>query len=53
MSDARVVAPDFTGGDGAEQVMRPGHLGDFIGQRALCENLSVFVAAAKTRDRAQ
>jgi len=52
MSEARVVTPDFTGGDGADQAIRPSHLGEFIGQRALRENLSVFVAAAKSREEA-
>ncbi len=52
MSEARVVAPNFTGGDGADQAMRPGHLGEFIGQRSLRENLGVFVAAAKARGEA-
>jgi len=52
MSEARVVTPDFTGGDGADQAIRPGTLGEFIGQRALRENLGVFVSAAKAREEA-
>ncbi len=52
MSEARVVTPDFTGGDGADQAIRPGNLQEFIGQRALRENLRVFVEAAKARGEA-
>jgi Holliday junction DNA helicase RuvB len=36
-------------GDGAEARIRPAALDDFVGQRALCQNLRVFVAAALGR----
>ena len=52
MSEARIVAPDFAGGDGAEPALRPGSLEEFIGQRALRENLRVFVEAARARGEA-
>ena len=50
--DARVVAADFGTGDGAESSMRPARLDDFVGQEKLCENLRVFIAAARTRKEA-
>jgi len=49
MSQERVVAPEHTGGDGAEGSLRPQRLDEFVGQRALCDNLSVFIAAARAR----
>ncbi len=52
MSDARVVAPEFDERDGAEPSLRPSRLGEFIGQRALCANLRVFVEAARARGEA-
>ena len=55
MSDAtqdRVIAPDFAGTDVAEKALRPQTLSDFVGQQAVCENLSVFIAAARSRDEA-
>lgn len=36
--------------DAAEASMRPGSLREFIGQRTLRENLSVFIEAAKARE---
>ena len=52
MSEDRVVAPSFGESDQGEQSLRPARLEDFIGQRQLRENLSVFVKAAKARDEA-
>ena len=49
MSEERVVAAEFTGGDGAEGSLRPQRLDEFVGQKALCDNLSVFIAAARAR----
>ena len=51
-TDARIVAPDFTGPDTPEPALRPGSLAEFIGQRALRENLRVFVEAARARGEA-
>ena len=39
------VAPDDT----AEANLRPQTLGEFVGQRTLCDNLAVFVTAARQR----
>jgi Holliday junction DNA helicase RuvB len=47
--DARVVAPDFREEDSSEIKFRPAQLDDFIGQRAVRENLRVFVEAARGR----
>jgi Holliday junction DNA helicase RuvB len=54
MSDAadRIVAPDFSGGDVAETTLRPQTLDDFVGQRDVCENLSIFIRAARSRGEA-
>ena len=38
--------------DDADASLRPQRLGDFIGQRAVRENLAVFIAAAKERKEA-
>lgn len=48
-SDGRVISPNFREEDGGELSLRPGHLDDFIGQRAVRENLRVFVQAARGR----
>ncbi len=52
MTDARVVAAEFNARDSAEMSLRPASLDEFIGQRQLCENLRVFVAAARARGEA-
>ena len=39
------VAPD----DSADIHLRPQTLGEFVGQRTLCDNLAIFVAAARQR----
>lgn len=49
----RIVAPDLLEGDtGFETGIRPRFFDEFIGQKALIENLSVFVAAARARGEA-
>jgi len=48
----RLVAPDLGAGDVVDTSLRPSRLAEFIGQRALCDNLRVFVAAASARDEA-
>jgi len=45
---ARAVSP-VRQDDDADASLRPRRLGDFIGQRAVRENLSVFIAAARER----
>ncbi len=56
MSDAvadgnpgRLVDSKVASDDGAEINLRPQTLAEFVGQRALCDNLAVFVAAARQR----
>ena len=49
MSEERVVTADFGAEDGGEIKLRPAVLDDFIGQRQVCDNLSVFIQAARGR----
>jgi len=46
----RLVDPSVA--EGGEAALRPARLGDFVGQRAVCDNLSVFVEAARARGEA-
>ncbi len=52
MTGPRAVAPEFGEDDALELPLRPGSLEDFIGQRQLCDNLAVFIAAARERGEA-
>ena len=54
MSDPsdRAVTPEFVDADQPESNIRPQTLSAFIGQKAVCENLDVFINAAKTRGEA-
>lgn len=52
MNGARDVAGSLVDGDLSEVPLRPQNLDDFIGQKALRENLRVFVAAARGRREA-
>ncbi len=45
----RLVDAKIAADDSAEINLRPQTLGEFVGQRTLCENLAVFVAAARQR----
>src|ERR1700735_3197598 len=45
----RVVEREALPQEPADYALRPQHLGDFIGQPALCGNLKVFIEAAKQR----
>jgi Holliday junction DNA helicase RuvB len=47
----RVVSPESAPGD-FEASMRPATLDDFIGQRAVCANLRIFIEAARGRAEA-
>src|SRR3954465_6081459 len=49
MSDPRVVDASRGEEDLAEASLRPLTLGDFVGQRQVCDNLRVFVSAARSR----
>ncbi len=52
MSDNREVSGQQKTGDEAEASIRPTRLADFIGQRKICDNLEVFIKAARTRGNA-
>lgn len=49
MSDERIITPDFAQEDTPEQSLRPLSLADFVGQKKLRSNLSVFIEAARGR----
>ena len=48
----RVVGAEFDASDDGDFNLRPQTLNDFIGQKTVCENLSVFIRAASERDEA-
>jgi Holliday junction DNA helicase RuvB len=48
----RLVAPQPSDQDAAEASVRPQTLDEFVGQRQLRDNLSIFMAAAKSRGEA-
>ena len=48
----RIVDSAFDNGDGVDFTLRPQTLADFIGQRKVRENLSVFILAASDRGEA-
>ena len=50
--DVRMVAPAAAQEDAADKGLRPRQLKEFIGQEQVCENLSVFIAAAAKRGEA-
>ncbi len=52
MSDERVLAPEFDVADAAEASLRPATLGEFTGQRQVCDNLRIFIEAARGRREA-
>lgn len=52
MTEDRIISPAKRSGDEDFAKMRPQSLADFTGQRAVCENLKVFVTAALTRGEA-
>lgn len=52
MSDDRLMTPEASGDDIADAALRPQKLSDFVGQRAVRDNLSVFVEAARKRSEA-
>jgi Holliday junction DNA helicase RuvB len=45
----RLVAPEAAEADRAEGAVRPRTLAEFVGQRRLCDNLKVFIDAARGR----
>ncbi|MEM7225042.1 MAG: Holliday junction branch migration DNA helicase RuvB [Pseudomonadota bacterium] len=52
MSEARAITPEHTIDDAPEPSLRPGSLEEFVGQRQLCDNLRVFIQAARDRGEA-
>lgn len=48
----RMVAPEQAAADAAEAGLRPVSLDDFVGQRQTCDNLRVFIQAARQRGEA-
>jgi Holliday junction DNA helicase RuvB len=52
MTEVRAVAPEYGQEDIPEPTLRPATLAEFVGQRQLRDNLSVFIEAARTRAEA-
>ena len=52
MADADRLIAGARQDDDADASLRPQRLGDFIGQKAVRENLSVFIQAARDRKEA-
>ncbi len=52
MSKDRVVAPEVEERDAPESTLRPAVLEEFVGQEKLCQNLRVFIDAARARGEA-
>jgi Holliday junction DNA helicase RuvB len=48
----RLIAPEPGEQDAADTAIRPQNLAEFVGQRQLRDNLSIFIAAAKSRAEA-
>ena len=49
---SRLIDPKLSETDLQEKALRPQTLGEFIGQPKLCEQLSIFIQAAKQRNEA-
>jgi len=52
MTHAALTSPDSQEGDLPEASIRPQSFADFTGQKQACENLKIFVSAAKARGEA-
>jgi len=52
VAEERAVSPAAIDEDVTDANLRPQALGEFIGQQALCANLGIFIAAARTRGEA-
>jgi Holliday junction DNA helicase RuvB len=48
----RLVAPEPGGQDAPDSSIRPQNLGEFVGQKQLRDNLTIFIGAAKSRGEA-
>ena len=49
---SRIVRADFSDEDAQENKLRPQLLNEFLGQETTKKNLSVFIAAARSREEA-
>ena len=52
MNEDRLVSPDPGAAERPEVMLRPQSLDEFVGQQQVCDNLRVFVEAARTRGEA-
>ncbi len=53
MSEERLSDPDAVADDGElDTSLRPKRLGDFVGQDSVCEQLGIFLEAARQRGEA-
>lgn len=53
MAENRIITPQkMVGDEDVQTSLRPQSLRDFVGQKTLCENLGVFIEAAKRRQDA-
>ncbi len=52
LNDDRLIEPSCREEDVLEAHLRPQRLADFTGQRQVCDNLAVFIAAARQRGEA-
>ena len=52
MTEERLVSAEKAGTDSPDTALRPTSLDDFVGQRQVCDNLKVFIEAAKSRAEA-
>ena len=50
--ERRILDPAAAENDAVDATLRPQSLGEFVGQKSLCENLTVFIAAARGRGEA-
>lgn len=51
-NEERIISGSAQSDDGRDKALRPQSFDSFVGQRALVDNLKVFVSAAKGRDEA-
>ncbi|MBT5429969.1 MAG: Holliday junction branch migration DNA helicase RuvB, partial [Rhodospirillaceae bacterium] len=52
MVEERLINSSLTDEDLNDSNTRPNRLGEFVGQRVVCDNLKVFVDAARERNEA-
>jgi holliday junction DNA helicase RuvB len=51
-TERRIIDPAAAEDDAVEATLRPQRLAEFVGQKSLCENLKVFIDAARGRGEA-